>query len=86
MAQHSAVVVVFKERSEHLRAHLRLPRKRYVGCHHLIVGVQVVTGGETKVDSISVLNNTYVDKLFQLISILNGDDAYMKTSVSSLIL
>lgn len=48
MAQHSAAVVVFEQRAEHLGAHLRLPLQRHVGSHHLIVCVQVVTGRETE--------------------------------------
>lgn len=44
VAQHSAAVVLFEQRSEHLRAHLRLPSQGHVGSHHLIVCVQVVTG------------------------------------------
>lgn len=43
VAQNSAAVVVFEQRSENLGAHLRLPPQRNVGSHHLIVCVQVVT-------------------------------------------
>lgn len=49
MAKHSAAVVVFEQRSEHLGAHLRLPPQRHVGSHHFIVCVQVVTGRETEI-------------------------------------
>lgn len=49
MAQHSAAVVVFEQRSKHLRAHLRLPPQRHVGSHHFIICVQVVTGRKTEI-------------------------------------
>lgn len=49
MAEHSAAVVVFEQRSEHLGAHLCLPPQRHVGSYHFIVCVQVVTGRETEI-------------------------------------
>lgn len=48
VAEHSVAVVVFEQRSEHLGAHLRLPPQRYVGSHHFVIRVQVVTGMETQ--------------------------------------
>jgi len=50
VAQRSAAVVLFEQRSEHLGTHLRLPLQRHVGSHHLIVRVQVITGGETETE------------------------------------
>lgn len=57
MAQQSAAVVVFEQRSKHLWAHLRLPPQRHVGSHHFVVRVQVVTGGK-KIEK----KRSYVDK------------------------
>lgn len=48
VAEYSAAVVVFEQRSKHLGAHLRFPPQGHVGSHHLIVCVQVVTGMETQ--------------------------------------
>ena len=51
MAEHPAAIVVFEQRSEHLRAHLRLPPQRHVGGHHFIIRVQIVTGMETETEA-----------------------------------
>lgn len=59
MAQHSAAVVVFEQRSEHLGAHLHLPPQRHVGSNHFIVCVQVVTGRETEINTEL---SSYVDR------------------------
>lgn len=48
VAHRSAAVVMFEQRAEHLGTHLRLPPERHVGSHHLIVGVQVVTGKQRR--------------------------------------
>lgn len=45
VAEHSAGVVVFEQRTKHLGTHLGLPPQRHVGSDHFVVCVQVVTGG-----------------------------------------
>lgn len=56
MAEHSAAVVVFEQRSEHLGAHLRFPPQRHVGGHHFIISVQVVAWKETQIKTGDNLN------------------------------
>lgn len=63
VAEHSAAVVVFEQRAEHLGAHLRLPPQRYVGSHHFVIRVQVVTGMETQKETEDSLNTKAVQKL-----------------------
>lgn len=45
VAEHSAGVVVFEQRAQHLGTHLGLPPQRHVGRDHFVVRVHVVTGG-----------------------------------------
>lgn len=50
VAEHSADVVVFEQRTKHLGTHLVLPPQRHVGSDHFVVCVQVVTGGGEDTD------------------------------------